>query len=154
MRQFNTWISDERKRSIPSIHKLFLELQVLGDAQLLHGQLADVHPDVLPDAGPRPDSKSDPRRNHDRFLNQLKHAAQKHKKSYQITACRIDRTSTRRQRTKLKGSAISACCYLSSSKNFFQDRRLLDLTGRAGGFELGEQLMALQHSFSLVYIPG
>jgi hypothetical protein len=45
---------------LPSFHKLFLELQVLRDTQLLDSKLAHVDSHILPDTRPRADGKCNP----------------------------------------------------------------------------------------------
>jgi hypothetical protein len=53
---------------IPFFHKLFLELQVLRNSQLLNSELTDVDPHILPDTRPRADGKCNPWGDDNRLL--------------------------------------------------------------------------------------
>lgn len=53
---------------IPFFHKLFLELQVLRDSQLLNSELADIDPHILPDTRSGADGKCNPWGDNNCFL--------------------------------------------------------------------------------------
>lgn len=68
MRYKHDWLISQVQ--IPSIHKLFLELQVLRDAQLFNTKLAYIDPHILPDTGPWPDGKGNPWRDDNGLLHE------------------------------------------------------------------------------------
>jgi hypothetical protein len=56
----NTKIKEDGCKNIPFFHKLFLELQVLRDPQLLNNELDDIGPHIFPHTRPRADGKCNP----------------------------------------------------------------------------------------------